>query len=373
MFSIYLDNNATTKMATPVIEACIEEMYHGASNPSSIHTPGRAAKSRLIKARDLVAGYFNVASKKVIFTSGATEALNMILRGMKKRLVGKHIITSNVEHAAVYQTLLALEQEGVEVTYLPAGHKGYISQSQVEEVYKPTTQLIILMAVNNETGVITPIESIGKWAKDKKIPFIVDATAAIGKISPFLLKEASAFVCSAHKFHGPKGIGAVILQENLILEPQITGGYQEYSLRAGTENLVGIIGFAKAIELIDEKNFLTIKQLRDYFESQLISLIPNLYINGEGPRVCNTSNLSFLGEEGEVLLMKLDLEGIYASHGSACSSGSLEPSRVLMNMELGKARVLSALRFSFSRYSTIQEIELTIQKLQKILCLSNTK
>jgi cysteine desulfurase len=366
MTLIYLDNNATTACDPIVINTCLSELQSGALNPSSIHSQGRIAKSRLIEARDFILSYFNQDHLDIVFTSGATEAINMVLKGLKKQLKGHHVITSDIEHLAVYSTFKALQNEGIEVTFLQAEEKGFISSEQVLSAIKPNTRLISLMAANNETGVKTDVTSIAKIAKQFDLIFLVDAVAWIGK-EPFDMCDGiSAIFISGHKFHAPKGIGACIYKKSLKFENLIHGGHQERGKRAGTENLMGIMAMKKAVELFDPQHTQHMQNLRDYFETAVFDLIPDVIVNGSGPRIANTSNLSFLALDGETLLMKLDLLGVLVSHGSACSSGALEPSRVLLNMGLGKQRALSALRFSLSRYTTLNEIEQTVDILKKI-------
>lgn len=357
---IYLDNNATTALDEKVFEACSSELCEVPSNPSSVHSFGRAARNRLIIAREQVAKAFFVKPTEVIFTSGGTESLNMVLKGLKNNA---HIITSNVEHAAVFNTLKLFEN----VTYLDAGPYGAVKPKAVLEALRPNTCLITLMAANNETGVKTDLASIAAIAKSHKIPFVVDAVSWIGK-EPFEMHEGISAIClSGHKFHAPKGIGALILRKELKIEPLITGGHQEFEKRGGTENLAGIIGLAKALSLCNEGSTTYMCHLRNHFEKEVLRSISDVTINGTGPRICNVSNLSFHGVEGEVLLMKLDLMGIYASHGSACSSGALEPSRILLNMGLGKETAASSLRFSLSRFTTLKEIDHTLSILQDLV------
>lgn len=366
MIPIYLDNNATTACDPIVINSCLNELQLGACNPSSVHSLGRLSKARLVNARDTIISYFECNHLDMIFTSGATEAINMVIKGLKKTLKGRHVITSDIEHLAVYSTFKALEKEGVEVTFLNTNDWGAVKPEQVLSAIKPNTSLISLMAANNETGVKTDIESIAKIAKQHNLLFLVDAVAWIGK-EPFVIYDGiSALFISGHKFHAPKGIGACLYKKNFKFENLIDGGHQERGKRAGTENLMGIIGMAKAFELLDPKHSLHMQKLRDYFENSILNSIDNVIINGSGPRIANTSNLSFLDLEGETLLMKLDLNGICVSHGSACSSGALEPSRVLLNMGLGRKRALGAIRFSLSRFTTIDEIDQTIEVLKKI-------
>jgi len=356
---IYLDNNATTAIAPEVLEAMIAELKSGPSNPSSIHAFGQEARNRLTKARRTIASFFNVRSSEVIFTSGGTEAINLVLRGMEEGLKGGHIISTDVEHSAVYTTLQEFQRRGIQVTFLSVGLHGAAALDAVIAAIQPNTRLMTLMAVNNETGVKTDIQAIASLAEERGIAFVVDGVALMGK-EPFTIPEGVSAMCfSGHKFHAPKGVGIAVIRKKLKLAPTLTGGGQEYERRGGTENLAGIIAISAAVQLLETDFPQTVQrmlELRLRLENQLCSL-PDVCVNGGGPRVSNTSNLAFCGVEGESLLIALDLAGIAASHGSACSSGSLEPSRILLNMGISKKMAGSSLRFSLSRYTTLSEID----------------
>lgn len=354
---IFFDNNATTRMDPRVATAMMEELYRSPSNPSSVHASGRRARSRLIVARETIAKYLKVIPHELLFTSSATEALTTLLLGLE---IKGEIITSPLEHAAVYSTVNRLEKQGVKVTYLPTDAWGAIRITDLEKALSPSTQLIILNAVNSETGVKNPIDEIAALAYSKKIPFIVDAVALLGKELFAITRGVSAMVFSPHKFHGPQGIGCAWIRKQLPFKPLITGGAQEYSRRGGTENLAGIIGCAKAIELLESelpKASEHMQELRDLFEQKLKEKLPDIMINGQAPRICNVSNITFPGIDGEALFIHLDKHGIAASIGSACSAGSIEPSRVLLNMGIDSKLARSTLRFSFSRMNTKEEIE----------------
>lgn len=359
---IYLDNNATTGVDPLVLDAMLQELNPIPSNPSSVHKSGRAAFQRLLKARETIARYFQVKTQEIIFTSGGTESLNMMIRSHQG-----HCITTDVEHSAVYQTVKGLKTE---TTYLSVSDWGAAKVEQVEAALRPNTSLIVLTAVNSETGVKTDIEAIAQLALMKKIPFVVDGVALLGKESFKIVEGIAGMAFSGHKLHGPKGVGIAFIRSSFKVPPLITGGDQEYSKRAGTENLPGIMGLAKAIELLSRElpqATERMRMLRDRFEKGLKEKLGEIIINGEGPRVCNTSNLSFPGIEGETLLMALDMAGIAASHGSACASGALEPSRVLTNMGLSKERVRSSVRFSLSRWTTQEEIDQAIEIIVKLV------
>lgn len=366
---IYLDNNATTEIAPEVMQSLINELKSGPSNPSSVHSYGQEARNRLTKSRRAIATHFGVKPTEIVFTSGGTESLNILLRGIPLEPKGE-ILSTSVEHSAVYHTLLDLQKKGQPVSFIPAGLHGALRKDQIEENINAFTRLIVLMAANNETGVKTDIEGVAHIAKERKIPFIVDGVAWIGKEVLHIPDGVSAICFSGHKFHAPKGIGFMILRSQLKLSPLITGGGQEHEKRAGTENLPGILALAEAVNLLEKalpEAEGHMRSLRDYFESSLCSLVQDVMINGDGPRIANTSNLCFHGIEGESLLIALDLAGIAVSHGSACSSGSLEPSRVLLNMGIPKKAANSSIRFSLSRYTTKEEIDYTIDVVENLV------
>ena len=370
---IYLDNNAATALDPEVLEVMIKELSGGPSNPSSVHAFGQAARGKLIKARKYLSDLFKVCPSEVIFTSGATEALNMVIRGLLEGDSKGHVITSNVEHLAVFNTLQAMQKRGLEVEFLPAGLWGAVRPEAVEKAIRPNTRAIVLMAANNETGVLTDIEAIAAIAKKAKVPFIVDGVAWLGKIGIENLElpaGVSAICFSAPKFHGPHGTGFAIVRSALKLVAQVTGGVQEFERRGGTENLAGIIGLVEALRVMGNalpETLDRIEQLRNCLEKGICSQLQGVFVNGEGPRVANTANLAFDGVEGESLLMNLDLQRVAVSHGSACSSGALEPSRILTNMGLAYARARSSIRFSLSRFTTQEEIDATIKIVTQLV------
>jgi cysteine desulfurase len=371
---IYLDNNATTALDPLVFKAMLLDLQADSQalplNPSSVHAYGRDARNYLTKARRSIATAMGVRASEILFTSGGTEALNMVLRGLFTPHFEGHIITSNVEHAAVYKTVEALQAYGCRATFLETGLWGAVSVDAVREALQPDTRLIVLMAANNETGVKTDIEAIAALAHERNIPFVVDGIALLGK-ERFQIPEGVSVMCfSGHKFHAPKGVGFAVIRHELKLSPLFTGGGQEYERRAGTENLAGILGLAEAIELVQETLPEATKRmadLRDCLEQELLKTLPDVNVNGLGPRICNTTNMAFEGVEGESLLMNLDMRGIAVSHGSACSSGSLEPSRVLLNMGLSRQQAASSLRFSLSRFTTQKEIDCCIEAVVSIV------
>lgn len=372
--SAYLDNNATTRVDSRVVQAMLAELAGEPSNPSSIHASGQLAKNRLTRARRQIGAFLGCKPSEIIFTSGGTEAINLLIRGMLGPVPCGHIVTSSVEHAAVFQTLEELQGRGCEVTYLSPGSLGALTKAAVEGALRPTTKLIVLMSANNETGARTDLQAIAGLAKERKIPLIVDAVASLGKEPLEIYEGIAGMAFSGHKIHGPKGVGAAYLRQGTRFTPQITGGGQEGGKRSGTENLAGILGFAAAIEIVQEELSLAMQRmssLRDLLEQELMERLEGVYINAEAPRVCNVSNLSFEGVEGESLLLSLDMAHVAASHGAACSSGALEPSRVLVNMGLEKSRVRSAVRFSLSRETTEEEIFFAVR--QTVACVQRLR
>lgn len=361
---IYLDNNSTTLVDRRVVDLIVAELTDSLGNPSSLHSFGKAARSKLNRARQEIASFLKVKPEEIIFTSGGTEGANLLLRGLFPPSVRGSIVTSSIEHAAVFETLKSLESDTLRCVYLQPGLLGALTPSLVKDALQPDTKAIVLMAVNNETGVKTDLEAIASIAKEMHIPFIVDGVALLGK-EPFSLPDGvSAMFFSGHKLHASKGVGFVFIKSSLKLSPLFTGGEQEFRRRAGTENLPAIVGLAKAVQLLQEELPQASERmlhLRVKFESSLLSRLPECRINGTGPRTTNTSNIAFIGIEGEILLAKLDLAGIAASHGSACSSGAIQPSRILLNMGLPLDTAASSIRFSLSRYTTAEEIDRAVE------------
>lgn len=357
MKRIYLDNNATTQIDPLVIDAMIEELAAPPRNPSSIHHFGQEGKKVLSNCRSQIASFLGVKASEVLFTSGGTEGMNLLIRGALDDSKA-HIIGSPIDHSCVYSTLIDLQAKGADVTFLPADTYGAPHPDDLQKALRPDTKLIVLTAANSETGVKIDLEKMAAIAQSAKVPLIIDGVSFIGK-EPFTIPSGvSGVAFSAHKFHGPKGVGFIFARSNFQLSPLVTGGNQEKKIRSGTENLPGIVGMTRALTLIDEdENADSLISLRELFESEIFSAFPDVEINGEGPRVSNTSNLFFPGVDGESLLIALDMHKIAASHASACASGALEPSRVLIKMGYSRERASSSLRFSFSRFNTRDEIE----------------
>lgn len=367
---IYLDNNATTGLDASVLDAMLPELSSLPANPSSIHAYGQIAKSKLSQAREILAKFLKVRSSEIVFTSGGTESMNMLIQGISSSFTKGHIITTNVEHACVYECVLMLQKKGWDVTFATVGPWGAAKQEDILSALRPDTKLIVLSAVNSETGVKTDIDSIASLAKQHQIPFFVDGVALLGKELFTIPSGVSGMGFSAHKIHGPKGVGFAYVRSDLKLTPLLVGGGQEFTRRSGTENLPGIVGLSRAISLVKEKqqDFTHhMQSLQELLEKGLMEKASPVLINGEGPRVCNTSNLYFPGVDGETLLIQLDQAGIAASHGSACASGSLEPSRVLLQMGYTKERARSSIRFSLSRMTTKEEIEAAIISIASLV------
>jgi cysteine desulfurase len=367
---IYLDNNASTAVDFRVVDLIIDEARKAMGNPSSTHSFGQEMRKRLIKARNMLAVILGVKSQEIIFTSGGTEGINLIIRGVFGYHPSGHLITSNVEHACVYANAKQLEAHGCEVSYLSPGLWGAVTPDAVRAALRPNTRLITLMAVNNETGVKTDIEAIARIAEEAQVPFVVDGVALLGKELFRIPSGVSAMCFSGHKLHAPQGTGFAFIRSQLKLHTIMNGGDQEFGRRGGTENILGILALTKAVELLATELPAASQRmqiLRDKFENTLQQEFPYITINGQGPRIVNTTNLAFKGIDGETLLMKLDREGIAASHGSACASGALEPSRVLLNMGIPLDMARSSIRFSLSRLTTEQEIDTSLNILRRVI------
>lgn len=370
MHPIYLDYNSSTPLDPHILKVLIKELEEEQGNPSSIHFHGKKCHQKLEQSRQQIARFFKVKPHEVIFTSGGTEGAALLIQGIMLSNPNGHIISSKAEHSCVYQTLKELSKRGAQVTFLPTGEWGAVQPEEVKKAIEPQTCLITLMAVNNETGVKTDIEAIAAIAQKANIPFIVDGVAWLGKEEIHLPPGVSAIFFSGHKIHAPKGVGFCICRSHLKLSPLFWGGSQEFNRRAGTENLPGIVALGEAVALLEQKQNEFIQhmyQMRDLFEAKLMECLPNIVVNGKGPRICNTSNLAFLGLDGETLLIHFDLEGISASHGSACSSGALEPSRILLEMGISLKQAQSSLRFSVGRSTTEKEIQQAVAIIVRIV------
>lgn len=371
---IYVDNAATTSVAPEVVDAMLPYFGGTYGNPSSIYAEGREARMAVQNAREQVASAIGATSAEIYFTGSGTEADNWAIRSTAKALKnkGNHIITSMVEHHAVLHTCQDLEKQGFEVTYLPVDEYGMVSPEAVKAAIKDTTILISIMFANNEIGTIMPIAEIGKIAKDAGVIFHTDAVQAIGMV-PIDVNEMNIDMLSltGHKFHGPKGSGALYVRKGTVLTSFITGGAQERMRRAGTENVPGIVGLGKAIELavanIDEKQK-KLSALRDAYIKKVLETIPYSRLNGHPTqRLAGNANISFDFIEGEGMLLSLDMKGISASSGSACTSGSLDPSHVLLAIGLKHEQAHGSLRVSFGESNTMEEAMYIAESLAEIV------
>ncbi|HKL73931.1 MAG TPA: cysteine desulfurase NifS [Clostridia bacterium] len=371
---IYLDNSATTRMDTEVLNSMMPYFSDNFGNASSLHSFGREALAAVDEARATLAKLINAKPSEIYITSGGTESDNWALRGAARayKKEGKHIISTKIEHPAVMQTLETLEKEGYAVTYLDVDENGRVNIDNFKSLVRDDTILVSIMFANNEMGAIQPIQEIGAFCHAEGILFHTDAVQAMGSIKIDVDKyNIDMLSLSAHKFHGPKGIGLLYIRSGVRIERLVFGGHQERSYRAGTTNTPGIIGMAKALEIsVNEMeiNNAKIKSLRDYFIDRVLKEIPDCKLNGGMEnRLVNNANISFDYIEGESILMLLDLEGIAVSSGSACSSGSLEPSYVILSLGRKMEEAHSSIRFSFGKENTLEETQYTIEKLKEIV------
>ena len=375
MKKIYLDNNATTPLHPEVLEAMLPGLRENYGNPSSIHSFGRSARVQLDEAREKVACLINAHSSEIIFTSGGTEANNLALLGVAFKDKEKKIITSKIEHPSVLNPCRQLEEQGVEVHYLDVDGLGRIDMDDLEAQITESTALISLQHANSETGVLQNIKRASEIARNKGILFHTDAVQSVAKI-PFDLKNypVDLLSISAHKFYGPKGVGALYLRKGTpALFSPLCGGNQEKKRRGGTENVAGIMGFGKACELANENISETSKlaDLRDYFQNRVCELIPRTELWGDkANRLPNTLNLGFDGVAGDTLLIALDMEGVAVSTGSACSSGTGLPSPVLRAMGIPNDKINSSIRFSLGCSISKSDLDLVVEALVKAVNLN---
>ncbi|HDT15706.1 MAG TPA: cysteine desulfurase NifS [Firmicutes bacterium] len=372
---IYLDNNATT-MTSPEALAAMEPYYKEKyANPSGIYGFAQEIKKDIEAARETTAKLINASPEEIIFTSGGTEADNMAIKGIAyaNKEKGNHIITCATEHHAVLNTVKYLEKHGFTASYLPVDKYGTVDIEALKKAVTEKTILISIMYANNEIGTIAPVDEIGKIAAEKGIYFHTDAVQAAGKL-PIDVKKTniSLLSASAHKFHGPKGVGFFYQKKGTRMHSLMQGGHHEKNRRAGTENTAGIIGMAKALEeavfFMNSPEKKKIKELRDRLENAIAEKIPDIIVNGNPEnRMDNTVNICFKYIEGESILVYLDFEGICASSGSACTSGSLEPSHVLLALGIPHKTAHGSIRFSLSKYTTEEEIDRVVSSLPAII------
>ena len=373
---IYLDNNATTKVDERVLEKMLPFFCEKYGNPSSMHNFGGEVSKYLSEAREQVADFIGAQNPyEITFTGCGTESANIAIRGaLEMNKTKKHIITTKVEHPCVMNTYKWLEKRGYRVSYLNVNSEGELLVDELKELVTEDTALVSIMWANNETGVIFPVEKAAKIIKDKnpKTLFFVDGVQAAGKIPMDVSKaEIDMLGISGHKFHAPKGVGALFVKKGILLPPLIQGGHQERGLRPGTENVAGIVGIGKAAQLaksyLDDEST-RVKALRDELEKGIVKSVYNAKINSlKAPRVPNTTNISFEYIEGELMLLHFADAGICASSGSACTSGSLEPSHVLKAMGVPFTCLHGSIRFSLSRYTTKEEIDYALRTIPAII------
>ncbi len=373
MKTIYFDNNATTQMAEEVLEEIQPLFCELYGNPSSMHTFGGQMGRKIGQAREQVAGLLGCEPSEIVFTSGGTESDNTAIKGTLAALPHKRkIITSRVEHPAVLAVSRDLENRGYTIIELGVDKYGRLDMEQLAGNLDDDTALVTIMYANNETGVVFPIDEISRMTANRGIVFHTDAVQVVGKIPLDLSKNnVDLLSLSGHKLHGPKGVGVLYVRKGTRLAPYMLGGHQESGRRAGTENVPGIVGLGKACELaaknIKEENN-KVRKLRDKLESAILDKCLDSMLNGDKEnRLPNTANISFKYIEGEAILLMLDQYGICASSGSACTSGSLEPSHVLRAMGVPFTAAHGSIRFSLSRYNTEEEVDYTIEKMPSIV------
>ena len=368
MERIYLDHAATTAVDHKVVQAMMPYFTQASGNASSLHSFGREAKHALDSARQTIADALNAQTDEIIFTSGGTESNNFALKGIGKG----HIITSSIEHPSILKTCRYLNDHGCDVTYLPVDADGMVDPGDVESAINSDTKLISVMHANNEIGTIQPVDEIGAIARDNGIPFHTDAVQSFGKTEIDLQKmNIDILSLSSHKIYGPKGIGALYIRRGVKIDPLMHGGEHEKGRRAGTENIPGIVGFAKAASLAIERfgsDREHLIKLRDMLIDGAMNAIDDVFLNGHPvKRLPNNANLRFKFVEGESLLLHLDMKGVAVSTGSACSSASLEPSHVLLALGLAPEDIRGSIRFTLGRENTEEEIRYVLDVLPEMI------
>lgn len=373
MRRVYLDNNATTAMRPEVVEALRPYLTEEYGNASSIHSFGQRARAAVERARAEVAALIGAQPKEIIFTSGGTESDNLaifgVLNAAKTKQGGKkHVVTSAIEHHAVLNACQQLEKMGVDVTYIPVGSEGIVDPDDVRRAIRPETVLITIMHANNELGTLQPIEEIGKIAQEADLYFHTDAVQTAGKL-PIEVRKLGVDLLSlsAHKLHGPKGVGALYVHRGVHLQALFYGGHHQRDLRPGTENVFGIIGLGKAAELARKEQPAPadrMAKMRDGLEGGILTAVPHTGVNGSRDRrLPNTTNIYFEFIEGEALVIALDLKGVACSTGAACSSGAIEPSHVLTAIGRPPETARASLRFSFGHLNTVEDVDDTLKVL----------
>ncbi len=374
MRRVYLDNNATTAVAPEVFEAMKPYLQDDYGNASSIHWYGQRAKAAIEQSREQLARLLNARPSEIAFTSGGTESDNLSLFGIVQasKLEKKHVITTSIEHSAVLHTARELGKRGVRVTYVPVRSSGVVDPAEVEKAIGPDTVLISVMHANNELGTIQPLEEIGRIAREHDVYFHTDAVQSVGKISVDVESlGVDLLSLSAHKLHGPKGVGALYVRKGTILRPLMYGGHHERDRRPGTENVPGIVGLGKAAEIAGEhlaERMHSVGALRDRLEEQILSSVPYAAVSGDKlRRLPTTTNIRFDYIEGEGFVIAMDLKGVACSTGAACSSGSVEPSHVLTAIGCSFEQARSSIRFSLGRFTTPEDIDYTLEVLPGVV------
>ena len=376
MKTVYLDNNATTPVLLEVMEAMMPYFTEAFYNPSAISGRASGIDAAIARARRTVAEFLKVSdAREIVFTSCATESNNWAIFGIARaNPERRHIITSKVEHPSVLEVCKSLCKSGYDVTFLGVDRDGNLNVDELTDSIRPDTLLVTLVAANNETGVIFPIDHLSAAVKerDPNIIFHTDATQYVGKLPVNLncaFEHVDLMSFSGHKIHGPKGVGALFIRKGIPLFPLLYGGNQESGRRSGTENVPGIIGLAKACELAGDniENMQSVKALRDQLEKELLKLFPSILVNGaKANRLPNTLNIGFRDMDGETLLHQLSVNGVYASNGSACSTGSLDYSHVLSAMGIPYDYIAGSIRFSFSRLNCPEDVEIIVERMKQI-------
>ncbi|MCU1300889.1 MAG: aminotransferase, class [Candidatus Sulfotelmatobacter sp.] len=364
MRRIYLDNNATTPVLLEVFDAMRPYFGEHFGNASSIHHHGQETRAAVEQARDSVASLLNCRAAELVFTSGGTESDNLAIAGLAS--AGDHLITSSIEHHAVLHACKHMQETGCDVTYVPVDGRGMVDPDDVRRALRPTTRLISIMMANNETGVLQPVEEVGKIAVEAGVSFHTDAVQAVGKV-PIDVRRIGCHTLSisGHKMHAPQGVGALYVRKGTRIQPLFYGGRHERSRRAGTENVPGIVALGKAAKLamegFERGDNEKISAMRDRLQQGILSHVEEAAVNGGGAtRVPNTSNIYFDHVDGESMVIALDLKGLAVSTGAACSSGAIEPSHVLMAMGLSNDRARASIRFSLGKQNTAEDIDLAV-------------
>ena len=365
MRRVYFDNNATTPVLPEILDAMRPYFFEHFGNASSIHHHGQETRAAVERARESVAAFLGCKASEIVFTSGGTEADNLAIFGLVQP--GDHVISSTIEHHAVLNSCRHLQSIGIGVSFIPVDGRGLVNPDDVRGALRPNTKLITIMLANNETGVLQPLEEIGKIAAEADVYFHSDAVQGAGKVPMDVNRLGCDLLSiSGHKMHAPQGIGALYVRKGAKLQAMLHGGSHERSRRAGTENVPGIVGLGKAAEMakaaLDRGDLNTMGALRDRLEAAILSRVDDAAVNGVNAlRVPNTTNLHFDGIEGEALVIALDLKGLAASTGAACSSGAIEPSHVLTAMGLSPDRARASIRFSLGKQNTAEDVEFALE------------